>query len=85
MKEYLCLLRPKKELDDKFLTSQVQDQTMASRQARKSQPAAQASESEDENSQQSSQEADMHVLKAARNVVSTVRNLEHSFDLRILT
>lgn len=45
---------------------------MAPRQARKSEPAAHQSESEDENSQQSSQEADMHVLKAARNVVSTV-------------
>jgi hypothetical protein len=47
---------------------------MAPRQARKSQTVAQASESEEENSQQSSQEADMHVLKAARNVVSTVKN-----------
>jgi hypothetical protein len=46
---------------------------MASRQVRKSQAAVHPSESEDENSQQSSQEADMNVLKAARNVVSTVR------------
>jgi hypothetical protein len=46
---------------------------MASRQARKSQPAAQASESEEENSQQSSQEADMHVLKTARTMVSNVK------------
>ena len=45
---------------------------MAPRRARKSEPAIHQSESEDENSQQSSQEADMHVLKAARNVVSTV-------------
>ena len=45
---------------------------MATRQARKSQPAVHSSESEDENSQESSQEADMNVLKAARTVVSTV-------------
>jgi hypothetical protein len=43
---------------------------MASRQTRKSELAAQASESDEENSQQSSQDADM--LKAARDVVSTV-------------
>lgn len=51
---------------------------MASREARKSQPTAQASESEEENSQQSSQEADMQVLKAARNVVSTMKNRRES-------
>jgi len=45
---------------------------MAPRQGRKRQPAFHVSESEDENSQQSSQE-DMNVLKAARNVVSTIK------------
>ena len=44
---------------------------MASRQARKSESAAQASQSDEENSQQSSQDTDM--LKAARDVVSTVK------------
>ncbi len=44
---------------------------MASRQARKSESATRASESDEENSQQSSQDAD--VLKAARDVVSTVK------------
>ncbi|KAE9381291.1 hypothetical protein N431DRAFT_3459 [Stipitochalara longipes BDJ] len=51
---------------------------MASRQARKSQPAMQSSESEEESSQQSSQEADMNVLKAARSVVSTIKNRRES-------
>jgi hypothetical protein len=44
---------------------------MASRQARKNESAAQASEFDEENSHQSSQDADM--LKAARDVVSTVK------------
>lgn len=52
---------------------------MVSHQARKSQPAAHVSESECEDSQHSSQEADMNVLKAARNVVSTVRASEICF------
>ena len=46
---------------------------MASRQARKSESAAQASGSDEENSQQSTQDADMHVLNAARDMVSTVK------------
>ena len=43
---------------------------MASRQARKSQPAAHSFEEEDENSQESSQEANM--VKAAQGVISKV-------------
>jgi hypothetical protein len=50
----------------------VRNPTMASSQTRKSLPAVYVSESEDENFQQSSQEADLNVLKAARNIVSTV-------------
>ncbi|PMD39682.1 hypothetical protein L207DRAFT_25274 [Hyaloscypha variabilis F] len=51
---------------------------MASRQARKSQPAMPSSESDGEDSQQSSQEADMNVFKAAQSVVSTFRSRRES-------